>query len=110
MPRNCASHPFAKPLASDLSLLRMPSDHALDIVRQTLLLAVVLAAPLLGVTFAVSFVVSLLQTMTGVQDATVSLTPRLAVGALALLWLLPWMIERLADFSTDLYRGLPFGA
>lgn len=88
----------------------MSPDHALDIVRETLLLAVVLAAPLLLASFAVSFVTSLLQTMTGVQDATVSFTPRLAIGALALLWLLPWMVERLTEFSAALYRGIPMGA
>ncbi|MFV0444162.1 MAG: flagellar biosynthetic protein FliQ [Planctomycetaceae bacterium] len=85
----------------------MTSDLALDAVRQTLLLAAVLAAPLLLANFAISFVVSLLQAMTGIQDATISLTPRLAVGVVLLLWLLPWMLDRLQEFSIDLYRGVP---
>ena len=85
----------------------MTSEIAIDVVRQSLLLAAVLAAPLLLASFAVSFLVSLLQAMTGIQDATVSLTPRLAVGALTLVWLLPWMLERLQEFSIDLYRGIP---
>lgn len=85
----------------------MSSDLAIDVVRQSLLLAVVLAAPLLLANFVVSFVISLLQTMTGIQDATVSLAPRLAIGALTLLWLLPWMLDRLTEYSTDLYRHIP---
>ena len=87
----------------------MSSDLAIDVLRQALLLTAVVAAPLLLASFAVSFIVALLQAMTGVQDATVSLTPRLAVGTLALLWLLPWMLDRLTEFSTDLYRDIPFG-
>ncbi len=85
----------------------MPSDLAIDVLRQAMLLAVVLAAPVLVATFAVGFVVSLLQTLTGVHDVTVGTTPRLILGTLTLLWVLPWMLERLAEFSTDLYRGIP---
>lgn len=85
----------------------MSSDQAIDVVRETLLLAVIIASPVLLASFGVSFVMSLLQGMTGVQDATVSLAPRLAIGALALLWLLPWMCDRLTEFSIDLYQGIP---
>lgn len=87
----------------------MSSDVAIDVLRQAVLLAGVVAAPVLLATFAVSFVVSVLQTMTGIQDVTVSLTPRLAIGTLAFLWLLPWMFDRVTEFSTELYRGIPFG-
>jgi flagellar biosynthetic protein FliQ len=85
----------------------MSSDLAIDVVRQTLLIAVVVAAPLLLASFAVSFAASLLQAMTGIQDGTVSLVPRLAVGALVLLWTLPWMLDRLTEYSIDLYRAIP---
>ena len=87
----------------------MSPDVAIDVLRQAVLLAAVISAPLLLATFVVSFVVSVLQAITGIQDVTVSLTPRLAIGTLAFLWLLPWMLDRMTEFSTDLYRGIPFG-
>jgi flagellar biosynthetic protein FliQ len=87
----------------------MAGELAIDVLRQALLLAVVVSAPVLLATFATGFVVSLLQAMTGLQDVTVGLVPRLALGALALLWVLPWMLERVTEFSTELYRGIPLG-
>lgn len=87
----------------------MTSDLAIDLLQQALLLAAVVAAPVLAATFLVSFVVSLLQALTGIQDVTVGLTPRLALGTLMLLWVLPWMLDRVSEFSIDVYRGLAPG-
>jgi flagellar biosynthetic protein FliQ len=84
----------------------MTLDLANDLLRDTLITAALLAAPVLGLLFAAGFLVNVLQTVTNLQDATLSFIPRLLVGAAALLWALPWMLQRLCDFSTELYQGI----
>lgn len=82
----------------------MPLDAALDLLREALLTALIVVAPLLAGVFLVSFIVSLLQSATGIQDPTVALVPKLGFGGLMLVWLLPWMVERLSEFSHETYR------
>jgi flagellar biosynthetic protein FliQ len=83
----------------------MTNDLALDLLRESLITAMVIAAPILAALFVTSFVVSLLQTLTGLQDLTVSAVPRLAVGAAVIVGLLPWIVDRLGEFSTQIYRA-----
>lgn len=109
--RRSAATNTSRNLHKTLARLRPPQirpmspDHAIDVVREALLTAALLASPLLLVLFATGFVTSLLQNFTGWQDPTLALLPRLAAGALAALWLLPWILSRLTEYSTDLFRA-----
>lgn len=73
------------------------SDGLVEVVRQSLLAGLVVAAPVLLAGFVVGTLAGLLQAATGVHEQIVGLVPRLAVMALVLLATLPWMVERLAD-------------
>lgn len=83
----------------------MTADLAIELVRDALLLAGLLLAPVLAAIFLISLLVAVLQALTSLQDPTVSLLPRLLIGGLTLVCLLPWMMERLTDFTTGLYQG-----
>ena len=87
----------------------MPQDVAIDLVQGALRQAALLALPVLGVVFAVSLLVSLLQSLTGVQDPSVALVPRLLAGGVAVLCLLPWLTARMVEFTADLYQGVAWG-
>jgi flagellar biosynthetic protein FliQ len=80
----------------------MSPEMAIDLVRATLVTALLLAAPLLGAAIVVGLVVSVLQTATGVQEQTLSFVPKLlAVGAVFLI-ALPWLIGIISAFATRL--------
>jgi flagellar biosynthetic protein FliQ len=84
----------------------MTADLAVEHLRQALLTAATLVAPALLVVFVVSLLVSVLQALTQVQDQTISLVPRLLAGAAAVMLLLPWMLDRLSEYVTDLYGNI----
>jgi flagellar biosynthesis protein FliQ len=88
----------------------MNVDLAIEHVQTALLTALTLAAPVLLVVFVVSLITSVLQALTQIQDQTLSLVPRLLAGAAAVLLLLPWMLDRLSQYLTDVYDnvGGPF--
>jgi len=84
----------------------MTPDAVVQIVRQTLMTAFWLAAPLLIVGFIAGIVVSLVQIATSMQDNAFSTVPRLVVFLVAILILLPWMLQRSMSYATSILGNL----
>lgn len=84
----------------------MTPDLVAELLRHLLLQAMLLAAPVLVVTVVLSFVLSLLQTLTSLQDQSLTTVPRLlAVGVLLLVGM-PWFLERMAAYTRILMNDL----
>ena len=84
----------------------MDAVAATDLIHGALTLALVLAVPGLAVAFLVSLLASFLQALTQVQDQSLTVVPRLIAGLVALLLLLPWMMDRLTTYTVELYDGV----
>jgi flagellar biosynthesis protein FliQ len=84
----------------------MTSDAVVEILRQALLAAFWIAAPLMAIAFAAGIVISLAQIVTSIQDSSFSTIPRLIVFVAALLLLMPWMIQRMMVYTTALLSDL----
>lgn len=88
----------------------MGPDQVVEIMRRMLLEALVLSMPMLLATCIVSLAVSLLQTLTSVQEQTLSSVPRLFVVFVVAVVTLPWMVHRIVGFTmrllTDFHRYL----
>jgi flagellar biosynthetic protein FliQ len=76
-------------------------------VQQALLTTLLLASPLLLVALLVGGLFSFLQGVFQIQDSAVSAIPKWLATLLVAMLLLPWMTERLVEFSQDLYRNIP---
>lgn len=77
-----------------------------DLMRDTLMTTFWLSLPVLAVGFIVGIVVSLVQILTSIQDASVGTVPRLAAFLGALLLALPWMLTQLTDYTSRLFGDL----
>ncbi len=77
----------------------MTPDLVAELMRQLMREAIVLSAPLLIAAAALSFVLSLVQTLTSLQDQSLTTVPRLAAIALILLVGMPWFLERMAEYT-----------
>ena len=77
----------------------MTPDLVAELMRQLMREAMILAAPLLIAAAALSFVLSLIQTLTSLQEQSLTSVPRLAAMALILLVGMPWFLERLAAYT-----------
>lgn len=77
---------------------------AVDLIRETLLLAVVLAAPLLLVGMAAGLAIGLLQALTQIQDQTVSFVPKLLAMAAVLVACTPWLMTRMIEFTRSVFE------
>jgi flagellar biosynthetic protein FliQ len=84
----------------------MTTDTVVEILRQTLLAAFWIAAPLMAIAFVAGVVISLLQIVTSIQDTAFSTIPRLVVFVIGILILMPWMVQRMTAYATALLGDL----
>jgi flagellar biosynthesis protein FliQ len=77
----------------------MTPDMVAELLRQLMKEAMILAAPILIVAAMLSFVLSLFQTLTSLQDQSLTSVPRLGAISLLLLAGMPWFLERMATYT-----------
>jgi flagellar biosynthetic protein FliQ len=81
----------------------MSPDQTVEIMRRILIEAMILSAPLLITACLASLIVSLAQTLTGVQEQTLTAVPRLMVVFVVTMAVLPWMVHRLVALAVHLF-------
>ena len=80
---------------------------AVDLVRQAIMTALIVAAPLLATALLVGVVVSLIQAVTQLQEQTLTFIPKLLALALVFTLTLPWTLTRLVEYLAGVLRSLP---
>jgi flagellar biosynthetic protein FliQ len=85
----------------------MDTNAVLDIALQGLLVAGKLAAPILVTALVVGFGVSLLQSITQIQEVTLAFVPKAAAVAVALFISGHWMISEIVSFTTEMFARIP---
>lgn len=88
----------------------MTPDLVAELMRQLMKECLILSAPVLIVTALLSFLLSLVQTLTSLQEQSLTSVPRLFVIAVLLLVCMPWFLGRMGDYTrmllVDLHRYL----
>ena len=84
----------------------MTADSVIPILRQALLTALSVGAPLLLVGFAAGIIMSLVQIVTSIQDSAFNTIPRLAAFLVGLLLFMPWMLNRLMAYTIAILGDL----
>ena len=85
----------------------MTPDSVVEIVRQSLMAAFWLSAPLLAIGLVAGVAVSLLQIVTSIQDTAFSAVPRLLAFLVGIMLLLPWMLSKLMAYTVSVIGDLP---
>lgn len=78
-----------------------------ELSRQAVLTAFWLAAPLLTVALGVGLTVSIIQTVTQIQEQTVAFVLKLFAVGVVMFVMLPWSLTTAVQFSTQLFRAIP---
>lgn len=77
-------------------------EAMLDMVRQALVLTLKISLPLLVAGMAVGLVISVLQSVTSIQDQTIAFVPKVVVLVAVAVLLASWMIQRLVEYTAQL--------
>lgn len=78
-------------------------DQMIDATRETLLLMLLLSLPVLGAALVIGLAVSILQAVTQVQEQTLSFVPKIIGMVLVAVLVMPWMVGKIMEFSTDMF-------
>lgn len=85
----------------------MNTSAVLDICLQALIAAAKLAAPVLVTSLVVGLAISLVQSITQLQEATLSFVPKAVAVSIALVVCGHWMISEMVSFTNDLFARIP---
>lgn len=77
----------------------MNPELAVDIFKTTIMFALYVVAPFLGITLVIGLIASLVQSVTSLQEPTLTFAPKLLALAGAMLLLTPWLLRSLSEFT-----------
>ncbi len=85
----------------------MDAAAVLDIAMQSIIISAKLAAPLLITALVVGFTISLFQSITQIQEVTLSFVPKAIAVCAALFISGQWMISELISFTEHIFAMIP---
>ena len=77
----------------------------LDIAREAFTTIIITAAPALLVSLIIGLIVSIFQTVTSIQEQTLTFVPKIIAVFLTLMLLGGWMLNKMVDFMTKLWNN-----
>ncbi|MCX7271679.1 MAG: flagellar biosynthesis protein FliQ [Burkholderiales bacterium] len=85
----------------------MSPEYVVNVSRQALEMMLIVSAPVLLVALGVGLLVSLVQAVTQINEATLSFLPKLLAVGLTLVLVGPWMVSMLTEYISRTLTGLP---
>ena len=76
---------------------------AVDIARNALIQALIIAVPILGAGLTIGLMVSLFQAVTQIQEQTLTFVPKIIVMILVAVFLMGWIAVRMTEFATTMF-------
>ena len=85
----------------------MNPEFATELIKTLMFQAVTLAAPILLTALVLGLAISIFQSVTSIQEQTLTFVPK-ALGIVVLLVILmPWMLRTLIEFTTAVIEKMP---
>ncbi|MCB0407220.1 MAG: flagellar biosynthesis protein FliQ [Bdellovibrionales bacterium] len=84
----------------------MSEELILKLAQDTLRVTAMLAGPMLIGALVVGLIISVLQAVTQINEATLTFIPKMVIVAVVFIIAAPWMMDVIGVFTTDLYQGI----
>lgn len=73
------------------------------LIRETLIIVLKISAPILGAGICVGLLISILQSVTSIQDQTLTFVPKIFVMVIVAAILMPWIAHNLVEYAQILF-------
>ncbi len=83
----------------------MTIEGVAEIANQALMLILRVSMPVLLVSLCVGLLVSIFQTVTSIQEQTLTFVPKIIAIFVALILLAPWMMKSMVEFMVQLWSN-----
>ena len=81
----------------------MNPGTAVDLSREALMIALLLAGPIMAIGLVVGLFISLFQAVTQIQEQTLTFVPKIVGMGLAAAFFLPWLTTRMVEYTHQLW-------
>lgn len=81
----------------------MTEGQVLDIAREALYTIIICSAPLLIISLVVGLIVSIFQTVTSIQEQTLTFVPKIICVFLGMMLFGSWILNNLTEFINTLW-------
>lgn len=85
----------------------MDTQTVIAIGREALTVTLLVAGPMLLVGLVIGLIISIFQSVTQINEMTLTFVPKILAVALTLLIFLPWMVNTLVDFTNHMFAMIP---
>jgi flagellar biosynthetic protein FliQ len=85
----------------------MSHQFVIDLSREAILTALMISAPMLIIALGIGLLVSVVQSVTQIQEQTLSFVPKLVGVGAAFIIGLPWLMQILIKYTKALIQGIP---
>ncbi len=85
----------------------MEVQFVVGLARESIFTTLMVSAPMLLLALTVGLTISILQSITQIQEMTLTFIPKIVAVALALVVFLPWMITTIVSFTSRLFSIIP---
>ena len=85
----------------------MDTAMVVDLGRESLWVAVMIASPMLGVALVVGLIIGIVQAATSINEMTLSFIPKVAALVLVMIGLGSWQISVIVDFTRRIFERIP---
>jgi flagellar biosynthetic protein FliQ len=85
----------------------MDPELVVQIAKEAIEITLYVSLPIMGVGLVVGLIVSLFQAVTQIHEMTLTFVPKIVAVLLSLIFLLPWMMQKMIFYTEQLIVGLP---
>jgi flagellar biosynthesis protein FliQ len=85
----------------------MTPEMVISLAKETVELTLLISLPMLAVGLIIGVGIGLLQALTQIQEMTLVLVPKIIATLLTLLFILPWMMNKLTAYTEQLIINIP---
>ena len=79
--------------------------EVLDIASQAIYTIIVVSAPLLLVSLIIGLIISIFQTVTSIQEQTLTFVPKILAVFVGMMIFGSWILTQLTEYITDLWSN-----
>lgn len=83
-------------------------DAVLDIARDAIFNIIIVSAPLLLVSLIVGLIISIFQTVTSIQEQTLTFVPKILAVFITMMLVGSWMMNTMIEFVNDLWSNFSY--
>ena len=82
----------------------MGASTVIDIGRQALIIVLLVSGPMLIAGLLIGLIVGVFQAVTQIHEMTLTFIPKILGMVLVFLWLLPWMLIKLVEYTSSVFN------